>query len=204
MLDQVKPRTLILVRGNDEENKHIKDYCAANFADETDVLAPTVGETISLGLNMQFMDIELTDDLCSRIKFKPLNDGGRMAWINARMLTRRRLKEKLPEEMRARYAEGGDEDTIVAEVCPPKLAITHESVYMNEVKLMDLRDEVRKKCDQSLTDKDEMVDLREGRLLIGQRFSMKRVDAGNFFIEGKYGASYFKWREYCVKKFAHA
>ena len=67
---------------------------------------------------MQFVDIELTDELCEQIKFTPVSlyilssyslfqllDGGKMAWIDARMISRKRLREKLPLEMRVRILE---------------------------------------------------------------------------------------------------
>ncbi|CAJ0920030.1 unnamed protein product, partial [Mesorhabditis belari] len=205
VLEQVRPRTLILVQGTEKDNNHLREFCEEHNVVEAGVYAPQIDETVSLGLNMQFVDIELTDELCEQIKFTPLLDGGKMAWIDARMISRKKLREKLLPEMREKFIDETNEDSLVADLCPRELSQPHDTVYMNDVKLMTIRDEVRRLVAEAKKASDKVsVELRQGRLVIGQSFAIKRIEAGKFLLEGTIGENYYKWRDFCVKKFAMA
>lgn len=93
ILSQLRPRRLILVRGNEESIQSVKNHCAESV--EARVFTPQRGETVDATSETHIYQVRLTDALVSQLNFQRGKDA-EVAWIDAQITLRESQTDAKP------------------------------------------------------------------------------------------------------------
>jgi hypothetical protein len=68
----MKPKTLILVRGSDDDKEHLKQYCTEQIAHCKSVFAPRKGHTLDVAADLSVFTIKLKESLEQTLRWQDM------------------------------------------------------------------------------------------------------------------------------------
>jgi cleavage and polyadenylation specificity factor subunit 2 len=199
ILSQLRPRRVVVVRGNESSSQTLANHCEQNIGSK--VFTPHRGEIIDATTESSIYQVRLTEALVSELEFQKGKDAAEIAWINGSITMRNKLIDNTaPTAMVTDdedHVEITDDDNkiialdpILSDKMPP-----HDFVFLNELKLAAFKEVLLKNNISS--------EISGGMLLCcNGTLAVKRIDAGKVTIEGCLSEEYFKVRELLYEQYA--
>ncbi|KAF6213184.1 hypothetical protein GE061_010900 [Apolygus lucorum] len=194
LITQLKPHRLILVRGTKENTEalasHVKQWTDAK------VFTPSKGDMVDATSETHIYQIRLTDAMVSSMKMQKAKET-EVAWLDA-MAT---LRSKAPDTVQTEEMEVDDETSGIGErlLSLEPIPLTdvnpHDSVFINELKLSDLK--------QILTKHGIDSEFSGGVLWCCNRtIAVKRQESRKVSLEGWISDNYYKVRDILYSRYA--
>ncbi|CAF1601439.1 unnamed protein product, partial [Adineta ricciae] len=196
LLNQIKPKNLILIHGTQDCIEQLEKYCTAKQIVQGRIFAPRVGEIVDATTERNLYQIKLKDSLLSSISFAKTRDVD-VAWVDG-VITHGAPPPTTPSGL-ATFTTVGQSNTewylnpVTREAkdqMPP-----HPCVFVNEPKLLDLK----------------MILIRQhglraefvgGVLTCEDTVAIKRNEAGKIILEGSLSDTYYKVRRILYDQYA--
>lgn len=199
ILSQLRPRRVIVVRGNESSSQMVANHCEQNIGSK--VFAPKLGETVDATTETHIYQVRLTEALTSELEFQKGKDA-EITWINGSITIRNKVIEGASgnplEEDDIHLLNAVEDDTsriIALDPLPADEIPTHDFVFLNELKLADFRQILMKNNIQS--------EISGGMLLCcNGTIALKRIDTGKVTIEGCLSEDYYKVRDLLYEQYA--
>ncbi|XP_055677061.1 probable cleavage and polyadenylation specificity factor subunit 2 [Lutzomyia longipalpis] len=196
ILSQLRPRRVIVVRGSQASTEMIANYCEQNISAR--VFMPNRGDIIDATTESHIYQIKLTEALVSQLQFQKGKDA-EVAWIDAQIVTRNQQIDTTAEgvEMEVESTDFQKEETKILTLEPmrPEDIPSHESVFINELKLSDFK--------QVLMRNNIPSEFSGGVLwCCNGTLALKRLDTGKVLIEGALSEEYFRIRQLLYEQYA--
>lgn len=198
ILSQLRPRRVVVVRGSESSSQLVASHCEQNIGSK--VFTPHRGEVIDATTETHIYQVRLTEALVSELEFQKGKDA-EIAWINGKINIRNKV-ENVPgslgatamEEDHVEITDDGSRiialDPLPADDIPP-----HDFIFLNEIKLTDLKQILNKNNIQS--------EISGGMLLCcNGTIALKKIDTGKVTIEGCLSEDYYKVRELLYEQYA--
>lgn len=189
ILEQLRPRRLILVRGSEESTSTIRNYLQQK--DSTiRVFTPARGETVDVTSETHIYQVRLTDALVSQLEFQKGKDA-EVAWIDAQIVMKEGQVDAKPLNSDNEPMEVDEEEAkiltlepLLSHQIPP-----HETVFINDIKLLDLK--------QVLAKHNINSEWSNGVLWsCNNTIAIRKVDKENrVIVEGCISEDYYRVRE---------
>uniref|UniRef100_A0A0K8SNA9 Cleavage and polyadenylation specificity factor subunit 2 n=1 Tax=Lygus hesperus TaxID=30085 RepID=A0A0K8SNA9_LYGHE len=194
LITQLKPHRLILVRGTKENTEalanHVKQWTDAK------VFTPSKGDMVDATSETHIYQIRLTDAMVSSMKMQKAKET-EVAWLDA-VAT---LRSKAPDTVQTEEMEVDDETSGIGErllslePIPLTEVNPHDSVFINELKLSDLK--------QILTKHGIDSEFSGGVLWCCNRtIAVKRQESRKVSLEGWISDNYYKVRDILYNRYA--
>ena len=202
IIERIKPRRLILVRGDEKATELMRDYSMGSLGlDSTKLFTPRRNEIVDATTERNIYQVKLKDSLVSSLKFAKARDGAELCWIEAAI----QLKE---DEMNNLEAEAdnskvitlkqiaGTRDSPVPMLRPlePDELSNHVTIFVNELKLSDFK--------QVLVKHGIQAEFHSGVLYVCDKVCVRRNEAGRINLEGTICEDYFKVRKLLYDQYA--
>jgi len=194
LLQQLRPRRCILVRGSEESLNSLRDFCAEVVEGDNNIFVPKNLEVVDATTERFIYQVRLRDSLFSTLKFSKAKDA-QLAWLDGVI--------KMTEEDKAdlRPMEEDDEEKakpVIPMLNPlPEEAVQgHSSNFVNELKLSDFK--------LVLTKAGIPSEFQMGNLLCGHssNVQLRRHDSGRVMIEGCVSEDYYLIRDLLYQQYA--
>ncbi|XP_047109970.1 probable cleavage and polyadenylation specificity factor subunit 2 [Schistocerca piceifrons] len=192
ILGQLKPRRLILVRGNTEGVQMLQNACRHWGAAR--VFAPQRGEIVDATTETHIYQVRLTDALVSSLQLKRGKDA-ELAWIDAHITTREASKDVKPVDADTEKDEKDDDQIYTLEPLPLSQISGHQTAFINELKLSDFK--------QVLTKANISSEISGGVLwCCNGTVAVRRHDTGRVTLEGCLSEDYYNVRDLLYEQYA--
>ncbi|KAL7035085.1 hypothetical protein ACKWTF_008219 [Chironomus riparius] len=194
ILSQLRPRRVIVVRGNESNSQALSSHCEQNIGSK--VFAPHRGEIIDATTESSIYQVRLTEALVSELEFQKGKDA-EIAWINGQITIRNKLIDNSTTMDYEDHVElAGDENRVIAlDPLPYDKIPPHDFVFLNEMKLAAFK--------EILVKNNITSEISGGMLLCcNGTIAVKRIDTGKVTIEGCLSEEYFKVRELLYEQYA--
>lgn len=194
LLQQLRPRRCILVRGSEESLNSLRDFCAEVVEGDNNIFVPKNLEVVDATTERFIYQVRLRDSLFSTLKFSKAKDA-QLAWLDGVI--------KMTEEDKAdlRPVEGEEEEKTKAVIpmlhpLPEEAVQGHSSNFVNELKLSDFK--------LVLTRNGIPSEFQMGNLLCGHgsNVQLRRHDSGRVMIEGCVSEDYYLIRDLLYQQYA--
>ncbi|XP_050438409.1 probable cleavage and polyadenylation specificity factor subunit 2 [Adelges cooleyi] len=191
----LRPRRLLLVRGSALSTKTVSNFTKV-FSDSK-VFAPKVGQCLNVTTESHIYQVRLTDELLSTVQLKKGQNGGELAFINARL----KLKDDVTDE-NAMEIDGNQPDKplrmddrfYTLEPLPKSEITSHKTIFINHLKLSDFK--------QILSKNNISCELSEGVLWCCNRtVCVRRNASGKVLVEGVISRDYYLIRGLLYNQF---
>lgn len=203
ILNQIKPRQLILVHGTEEATKSLAEYCRNTPGMiQGNVFTPKIGETVDATTESHIFQVKLKDYMVSALEFSKAKDA-ELAWIDGCIDTST-AKDDLDIEMyedeeemdseKVLKPKAGMENVPCLEALPANQISGHMAVYINEPKLSDFK--------VVLLQENVQAEFSAGALVCNDSIAVRRNEAGRMQLEGAISKDYFKVRDLLYKQYA--
>lgn len=198
ILSQLRPRRVVVVRGSESSSQLVASHCEQNIGSK--VFTPHRGEVIDATTETHIYQVRLTEALVSELEFQKGKDA-EIAWINGKINIRNKV-ENVPGNLVATameedHVEITDDGTriIALDPLPADDIPSHDFIFLNEIKLTDLKQILNKHNIQS--------EISGGMLLCcNGTIALKKIDTGKVTIEGCLSEDYYKVRELLYEQYA--
>lgn len=202
ILSQLRPRQLILVRGNAESTSILSNHCKQWSGGR--VFSPTKGDVVDATTETHIYQVRLTDALVSSLDLKKGKDA-ELAWVDAQIFVRDASKDVRPiesemdvdEEQKPQVIkdEFDGEQIYTLEPLPLNQIVGHQTAFINELKLLDLK--------QVLTKNNIPSEFSGGALwCCNGTVAVRRLEAGRVTLEGCLSDDYYRVRELLYEQYA--
>ncbi|CAF1229304.1 unnamed protein product [Adineta steineri] len=196
LLNQIKPKNLILIHGTQDCIEQLEKYCTARQIVQGRIFAPRVGEIVDATTERNLYQIKLKDSLLSSISFAKTRDVD-VAWVDG-IITHGVPPPATPLAVTT-FTTVGQANTEwylnpvsreVKDQMPP-----HACVFVNEPKLLDLK----------------MILIRQhglraefvgGVLTCEDTVAIKRNETGKIILEGALSDTFYKVRRILYDQYA--
>jgi len=195
LLQQLRPRRVILVRGSQQSLNSLRDFCSEVVEGENNIFVPKNGEWVDATTERFIYQVRLRDSLFSTLKFSKAKDA-QLAWLDGviKMTDDERtdLKplEEEGEELRSKP------EIPMLNPLPEESVQGHSTNFVNELKLSDFK--------LVLTRNGIPSEFQMGNLLCGHQsnIQLKRHDSGRVMIEGCVSEEYYLIRDLLYQQYA--
>jgi len=195
LLQQLRPRRTILVRGSQQSLNSLRDFCSEVVEGENNIFVPKNGEWVDATTERFIYQVRLRDSLFSTLKFSKAKDA-QLAWLDGviKMTDDERtdLKplEEEGEELRSKP------EIPMLNPLPEESVQGHSTNFVNELKLSDFK--------LVLTRNGIPSEFQMGNLLCGHQsnIQLKRHDSGRVMIEGCVSEEYYLIRDLLYQQYA--
>lgn len=141
ILSQLRPRRVVIVRGNETSTQHMAKHCELNLGAR--VFTPNRGEIVDATTETHIYQVRLTEALLSQLEFKKGKDA-EIAWIDGQIRIRNKLIEGNPlnamdTDDQVIIADDDTSKTLTLEPFKESELPVHNSVFVNELKLVDFK-----------------------------------------------------------------
>jgi len=195
LLQQLRPRRAILVRGSQQSLNSLRDFCSEVVEGENNIFVPKNGEWVDATTERFIYQVRLRDSLFSTLKFSKAKDA-QLAWLDGviKMTDDERtdLKplEEEGEELRSKP------EIPMLNPLPEESVQGHSTNFVNELKLSDFK--------LVLTRNGIPSEFQMGNLLCGHQsnIQLKRHDSGRVMIEGCVSDEYYLIRDLLYQQYA--
>ena len=140
IIKSIKPRRLIIVRGDEKATEEMRNYFNENLTKDTDKLfTPKRNEIVDATTERNIYQVKLKDSLVSSLKFSKAKDGAELCWLEStieleqdnedtneqqdKIITLNRKQSNLPT---LRPVEQSEQKN-------------HMTIFINEIKLSDFK-----------------------------------------------------------------
>lgn len=219
ILSQLRPRRVVIVRGNEASTQHMKNHCELNLGAR--VFAPNRGETIDATTETHIYQVRLTEALLSQLEFKKGKDA-EIAWIDGQIKIRNKMIEGNPlnamdtDNDQVIVTDDDNDKIYTLEPFKENEVPVHNSVFVNELKLVDFKQVLIKHNISSefsggvLWCANGTVTLRRVSFIfvvIYQSISfclvfILQMDSGKVTVEGALSEEYYRIRELLYEQYA--
>lgn len=185
LVSQVKPRRLILVRGDKKSTKYMRRYCEAHVKSDR-IFTPETGDIVDASTENYIYQVKLKDSLVSSLDFQTAENGVEFAWVDA--------QTQLPEQDEINNEELPHLDAVEAEDVP-----LHNAIFINEIRLPDFK--------QVLLNNGIQAEISDGVLYCNDKVTVRRrkpvceEDNDAIHLEGVLCDDYFKVRDLLYKQY---
>lgn len=203
ILNQIKPRQLILVHGSEEATQSLAEYCRNTPGMvQGQVFTPRVGEVVDATTESHIFQVKLKDYVVSALDFSKAKDA-ELAWIDGRIDTSPGKEEDVDiyndqeEEMeldKSLRPKPGTENVPSLEALQPSQLTGHSAVFINEPKLSDFK--------LVLLQENLQAEFSAGALVCNDTIAVRRNEAGRMQLEGAISKDYFKVRDLLYSQYA--
>uniref|UniRef100_A0A1B6EDG6 Cleavage and polyadenylation specificity factor subunit 2 n=1 Tax=Clastoptera arizonana TaxID=38151 RepID=A0A1B6EDG6_9HEMI len=199
IITQLRPRRLIIVRGNVESTMALQAHCK-QWTDAR-IFAPSKGETVDVTTESHIYQVRLTDALVSSLEFKKGKDA-ELAWLDSQIVVRNKgitvkplqMEIDQPEETQGE-SDVPDDEIYTLDPLPPNQISGHDPVFINELKLSDFK--------QVLTKNNIPSEFSGGVLwCCNGTVAVRRHEAGKVTLEGCLSEEYYRVRELLYEQYA--
>ncbi|XP_053394070.1 cleavage and polyadenylation specificity factor subunit 2-like [Mercenaria mercenaria] len=203
ILNQIKPRQLILVHGSEEATQSLAEYCRNTPGMiQGNVFTPNVGETVDATTESHIFQVKLKDYVVTALEFSKAKDA-ELAWIDGCVDTTI-SKDDVDVDM-----DDEEDDIDSDKVLKPKQGMEnvpslealqsnqvpgHMAVYINEPKLSDFK--------MVLLQENIQAEFSAGALVCNDTIAVRRNEAGRMQLEGAISKDYFKVRDLLYSQYA--
>ncbi|XP_049786252.1 probable cleavage and polyadenylation specificity factor subunit 2 [Schistocerca cancellata] len=192
ILGQLKPRRLILVRGNTEGVQMLQNAC--RHWGPARVFAPQCGEIVDATTETHIYQVRLTDALVSSLQLKRGKDA-ELAWIDTHITTREASKDVKPVDADTEKDEKDDDQIYTLKPLPLNQISGHQTAFINELKLSDFK--------QVLTKANISSEISGGVLwCCNGTVAVRRHDTGRVTLEGCLSEDYYNVRDLLYEQYA--
>ncbi|CAG7660639.1 unnamed protein product [Allacma fusca] len=198
IVEQVKPRRLIVTRGPKESTDVLAGVCKQSGVG-TKVYTPCVGDVVDVTTESHIYQVRLKDSLVSSLDMKRGRDA-ELAWIDAYLLMEEEQMEVEPEitDDDAKIIKSEPE---ISQLVPTLAPITdkqippHPTVFVNELKLSDFK---------LVLARNGIVSEFSGGVLwcANGTVALRRQDAGKLTVEGCLCDEYYQIRSLLYDQYA--
>lgn len=212
ILNQVKPRQLILARATEAATESLAEYCRRSEGMvQGKIFTPTVGEIVDATRETHIFQVRLRDHVVSALDFSKAKDA-ELAWIDGFMdlslgkTDTSAMYEaedgEIPDEDKKKDDPDNEEDSEVdsmisvptLESLPINQVQGHRAVFVNEPKLSDFK--------VVLLQEGIQAEFAAGVLICNNMVAVRRNEAGRIQLEGALCDDYFKIRELLYSQYA--
>jgi len=203
LMAQLRPRRLILVRGQKSSLESMRDFCAEYIGGENNIFVPQNGEVVDATTERFIYQVRLRDSLVSSLTFSKAKDG-HLAWLDGviKMTEDERVDIIAAKdgENNEENVDGADKETkaVIPVLDPlPETDIQgHSTNFVNELKLSDFK--------LVLTKNGIPSEFQQGNLMCGHNnnVQLKRHDSGRVMIEGCVSDDYYVIRDLLYQQYA--
>ncbi|XP_050505748.1 probable cleavage and polyadenylation specificity factor subunit 2 [Diabrotica virgifera virgifera] len=191
ILSQLKPRRVIVVRGDEENTSVIAKHCEGIKAR---VFTPSRGEIVDATSETHIYQVRLTDALVSQLSFQKAKEA-EVAWITANVV----LKESQADAKRVYVddepMEVEDVDTRILTLEPVLEGDCHDPVFINELKLSEFK--------QVLGRHNITSEFSGGVLWCSNgTIAVRRVESGKIMLEGCISEDYYRVKDLLYEQYA--
>ncbi|KAL3313091.1 cleavage and polyadenylation specificity factor subunit 2 [Cichlidogyrus casuarinus] len=177
----LRPQELILVGGDKEGVTHLASYCGE--AHSCLVHAPLGLDLVNCTKEGDIYQARMSDALMNSLQLTRIKDY-ELAWVTAQ-LEIQRMQEKRQNEA---------ENLPVLVPTASRMEEDHETVFVNEPKLSDLK--------QILVHSGLRAEFVSGTLMVNECVAIKRTEARKFVLEGSIGLTFLRVRNILYQQFA--
>lgn len=194
ILSQLRPRRVIVVRGNPESTSVIASHCKENL--NSRVFAPVRGEIIDATSETHIYQVRLTDALVSNLNFQKGKDA-EVAWIDAQVTFRESQHDakRLSIDNEPMEVEEDESKILTLEPLCNGSVLPHDTVFVNELKLSEFK-QVLIKCNINSEFSGGVLWCSNGTIAI------RRIENGKIIIEGCISEDYYKVRDLLYQQYA--
>lgn len=202
LITELKPHRLILVRGTKEHTEALVKQVRGVLGSlgdtmNTKIFTPSRGDLVDATSETHIYQIRLTDALVSSMKMQKAKDT-EVAWLDAVATLRSKAPDTVAtEEMEVdeQQPTGIGERLLTLEPIPLTDVNPHDSVFINELKLSDLK--------QILTKHGIDSEFAGGVLwCCGRTIAVKRQESRKVSLEGWISDNYYKIRDILYGRYA--
>ncbi|OTF77047.1 hypothetical protein BLA29_003105 [Euroglyphus maynei] len=214
----IRPRRLILVRGLPDKANSFASYCQNNDCVSGKIFIPNIHELVDATTERHIYQIKLKDALVSSLKFSQYKDGAQLAWVEAEIdmditesilpqdedhqqqQTNNDSKEilnsnkEMDTKIMVENQRNNREMIPILKQLPSSEMPTHQTIFVNELKLSDFK--------QILMKHDIQAEFSGGVLLCNGQVEVKRTESGRIHLEGTVSNDYFKIRQLLYDQYA--
>lgn len=197
IITQLKPRRVILVRGSVENTEALEKYLVQ--WSEAKVFTPMKGDIVDATTESHIYQIRLTDSLVSSLNMQKGKDT-ELAWIDAIAKHRQKPSDTVQNEEEMEVDEDKsksiyDDDYLTLEPLPLTEVNPHQAVFINELKLSDLK--------QILSRNGIESEFSGGVLwCCNGTIAVRRLETSKVYLEGWISDNYYKIREILYGQYA--
>lgn len=198
ILTQVKPRQLILVRGNKTTIDRLADYCRSNVV-QGKVLVPRQNEILDATTDSHIYQVKLKDSIVSALNFYKAREA-EISWVDAMLdITIPKTDTSIKHDDNDGDTDAKDEteevDVIPTLISLPATEIPHHAaVFINKPRLSEFK--------QIVVSKGIQAEMSGGVLICNNVVAVRRNEAGRLQLEGCLCEDYYKVRELLYEQFA--
>lgn len=201
IIERIKPRRLIIVRGNEKETELMKNYSLSSLGlDLNKLFTPKRNEIVDATTERNIYQVKLKDSLVSSLKFAKAKDGAELCWIQAAI----ELKEEeltLDDEQDNskiitlnKIAGVNRENLPILRPIDRDALSDHSTIFVNELKLSDFK--------QVLVKNGIQAEFHSGVLYVNNKVCVRKNEAGRINLEGTICEDYFKVRQLLYEQYA--
>ncbi|KAK6182594.1 hypothetical protein SNE40_010244 [Patella caerulea] len=195
ILERVKPRQLVLVRGTPAATETLAEFCTSSSLIQGKIFQPKVGDSIDATTESRIFQAKLRDHLVTSLNFSTARDV-ELAWIDAQL---NYIESDEPVDSNTlseeRNKKEKDSELIPTLDCLPSNKVpTHTSVFINEPKLSDFKLVL-------LQEKIPCVFVA-GVLICDNKVAVRRNKAGKIQLEGTLCNEYYRVRDLLYQQYA--
>lgn len=142
ILSQLRPRRLVIVRGDEESTSAIANYCKEHV--DSKIFIPNRGEIIDVTSETHIYQVRLTDALISQLSFQKGKDS-ELAWVDAQIVLRESQPDAKPiitdaeNDVVVEPMEVDNSTSKIFTLEPSNQCVPHDTVYVNELKLSEFK-----------------------------------------------------------------
>ncbi|XP_014250088.1 probable cleavage and polyadenylation specificity factor subunit 2 [Cimex lectularius] len=186
LITQLQPRKVILIRGSPEITDKLAKCIKTKI--DAEVFTPKKGEIIDVTSETHIYQIRLTDSLASSFKLQKGKDM-ELVWLDAVVTEPQKSGQNASSESLL------NNELLNLEPIPKRDVNPHQSVFVNELKLSDLK--------QYLSKKGFDCEFSGGALwCCSKTISIKRTQSRKVELEGCVSDNYFKIRNILYSQYA--
>ncbi|PAV88691.1 hypothetical protein WR25_20133 isoform C [Diploscapter pachys] len=217
----VQPRQIIIVHGTSEATRHLATYIKEKGIVQGRIFTPLVYDIVDATVESHIYQVSLSDALMSTLYFQPVGEA-ELAWIDAKVMKKAMIGDRrgidgekedeenssekesndvemqdeneTEEERRKRLKKRKQQKALVLDVLPSTNIPSHKAVFVNDPKLSELK--------QIMQNLGHSAEFSGGVLYINGIISIRRLQQGQFHVEGCASKLYYEIRDYIYQQFA--
>lgn len=194
IIERIKPRRLILVRGDHESTNSMYNFCLQNLNLGPDkIFTPRTTELVDATTERNIYQVRLMDSLVSSLRFAKAKDGAELCWVEA-AIEFEDNNEEMKEELNDQGRIVSRDKLPVLRPLPAEEMSSHVTIFVNELKLSDFK--------QVLLRNGIQAEFHGGVLYINNKVCVRRNEAGRINLEGTLCDDYFKVRQLLYGQYA--
>ncbi|XP_058801981.1 probable cleavage and polyadenylation specificity factor subunit 2 [Phymastichus coffea] len=192
ILAQLRPRRVVLVRGSKKDTELLAQQAQSVGAR---VFIPAKGETLDATTETHIYQVRLTDALVSGLKFSRGKGDTEVAWVDALITARDQVCRDVVMDDETEDMIDKTEKILTLEPLPLNEIPSHQTAFINELKLSDFK--------QILTKANISSEFSGGVLwCCNNTIAVRRHEAGKIILEGCLSEDYYRVRELLYEQYA--